>query len=70
MVHAVLQARNGGSPEPYDGVAGLSVESLGALTGEDRAVQRAAADLLSDDGIFVDLTRSPIWIEQAHVVAG
>jgi uncharacterized protein (TIGR02118 family) len=67
-VNAVLQARNGGSPEPYDGVAELWVESLAALASEDPAVQQAAADLLADEGNFIDVANSPIWIAQEHVV--
>jgi uncharacterized protein (TIGR02118 family) len=67
-VNEVLQARNGGSPEPYDGVAELWVESLDALASEDPAVQQAAAELLADEGNFIDLARSPIWIAQEHVV--
>ena len=69
-VNAVLQARNGGAPEPYDGVAELWVESLDALASEDPAVQQAAADLLEDEGNFIDLVRSPIWIAHEHVVVG
>ena len=69
-VNAVLQARNGGSPEPYDGVAELWVESLDALASEDPAVQQAAADLLEDEGNFIDRSKSPIWIAEEHVVVG
>ena len=67
-VNGVLQARNGGSPEPFDGVAELWVETLDALASEDPAVQAAAADLLADEANFIDLARSPIWIAQEHVV--
>jgi hypothetical protein len=49
-------------------VAELWVESLDALASEDPAVQQAAADLLADEGNFIDLARSPIWIAQEHVV--
>jgi uncharacterized protein (TIGR02118 family) len=63
-----LQARNGGSPEPYDGVAEIWVESLAALSSEDPAVQQAAADLLADEGNFIDLAQSPLWIAQENVV--
>jgi uncharacterized protein (TIGR02118 family) len=69
-VNAGLQARNGGSPEPYDGVAELWFESLDALTSKDPAVQQAAGDLLSDERNFIDLARSPIWVAQEHVVVG
>ena len=65
---ASSQARNGGSPEPFDGVAELWVETLDVLASEDPAVQAAAADLLADEANFIDLARSPIWIAQEHVV--
>ena len=35
---------------------------------EDPAVQQAAADLLADEGKFIDLAQSPIWIAQENVV--
>ena len=64
----VFQARNGGSPEPYDGVAEIWFESLDALASEDPAVQQAAADLLADEGNFIDLAQSPLWITQENIV--
>jgi uncharacterized protein (TIGR02118 family) len=60
-VHAALQARNGGSPERYDGVAELWFESLDALGSEDPAVQQAQVDLLEDERNFIDLASSPLW---------
>ncbi len=69
-VNGILQQRNGGSPEPFDGVAEIWVETLDALASEDPAVQQAAADLLADEGNFIDLARSPIWIAQENVVIG
>jgi len=64
----VFQARNGGSPEPYDGVAEIWFETLEALSSEDPAVQQAAADLLADERNFIDLAQSPLWIAQENVV--
>ena len=64
----VFQRRNGGSPEPYDGVAEIWFDSLEALGSEDPAVQQAAADLLADEGNFIDLAQSPLWIAQENVV--
>ncbi len=64
----VFQARNGGSPEPYDGVAEIWFETLEALSSEDPAVQQAAADLLADEGNFIDLAQSPLWIAQENAV--
>jgi uncharacterized protein (TIGR02118 family) len=69
-VHAGLQARNGGSPEPFDGVAELWFESLEAMASDDAAVQQALADLLEDEGKFVDLPSSPMWLAQEHAVVG
>jgi len=63
-----LQERNGGSPEPYDGVAEIWLETLDALGSEDPAVQQATADLLTDEGNFIDLAQSPLWIAQENVV--
>lgn len=66
-LHAALQGRNGGAPEPYDGVAELWFESLDAF-GSTEAAQRAAAELLEDERNFIDLPRSPMWIAEEHVV--
>jgi hypothetical protein len=67
-VNAALQERNDGSPEPYDGVAEIWVESLDALASDDPTVQKAAADLLSDERNFIDLRQSPLWISEENVV--
>jgi uncharacterized protein (TIGR02118 family) len=64
----VLQQRNGGSPDPYDGVAEIWFETLDSMGGDDPAVQQAAADLLADEGNFIDLAQSPLWIAQENVV--
>jgi uncharacterized protein (TIGR02118 family) len=67
-VHAGLQARNGGSPEPYDGVAELWAESLESMASDDPKVQQAALDLLEDERNFIDLPNSPIWIGVEHPI--
>lgn len=64
----VFQQRNGGSPDPYDGVAEIWFESLESMGSDDPAVQQAAADLLADEGNFIDLAQSPLWIAQENVV--
>lgn len=61
-----------GDEEPYDGVAELWWDSLEDLlegfgTEEGEA---AAADLLEDEGRFIDLRRSPIWIGEENLVVG
>jgi hypothetical protein len=63
-----LQARNGGSPEPYDGVAELWFDSPDALGSDDPAAQQAAADLLSHERNFIDLPNSPMWVAEEHVI--
>jgi uncharacterized protein (TIGR02118 family) len=64
-----LQARNGGSPEPYDGVAQVWIDDLEALrmpaSDEGRA---ASAALLEDERNFIDLPNSPLWVVEETVV--
>ena len=69
-LHEALRARNGGSPEPFDGVAELWFDSIDAMAGADEAAQKAAADLLADERNFIDLPNSPMWIAEEHVVVG
>lgn len=68
--HAMLQARNGGAPEPFDGVAELWFDSLDGLGSTDPAVVQASAELLEDERNFIDHPRSPMWIAEEHVVIG
>ncbi len=58
-LHAGLQRRNGGSPEPFDGIAELWFEDIRG-TGHPGAPQ-AARELLEDERNFIDLPNSPIW---------
>jgi len=63
-LHAALQARNGGAPEPFDGIAEVWVDDVetfrrGSGTPESR---QAARDLLEDEARFIDLPRSPMWL--------
>ena len=69
-LHKSLRARNGGAPEPYDGVAELWFESLDTPGGDNPAKQQAAAALLADERNFIDLPNSPMWFAQEHVVVG
>lgn len=65
---ARLQERNGGSPEPFDGVAELWYEP-GAERHPDAG--KAARELLEDERNFIDLPNSPIWYgEEWEVVPG
>lgn len=61
-----------GAPEPYDGIAQVSWESLDDLkaTFTDPAARRAARELLEDERRFIDFTRSPIFFTEEKVVVG
>ena len=64
-----LQARNGGSPEPYDGIAELWYDPAERGAGGD-AARTAGQELLEDERNFIDLPNSPIWYgEEWEVVA-
>ena len=68
-LHGRLQSRNGGSPEPFDGIAELWYDSLGAGI-RNEAASQAARDLLEDERNFIDLANSPIWYgEETEVVS-
>jgi len=67
-LHAAFQARNGGAPEPFDGVAELWFDSLDVLGGDDPAVRQAQADLLADEANFIDLPNSPMWMSEEHEI--
>jgi uncharacterized protein (TIGR02118 family) len=58
------------SPEPYDGVAELWLDSLDALVaaGSSDEGRAAAGALLEDERRFIDLARSPLFLAEEHVV--
>jgi uncharacterized protein (TIGR02118 family) len=60
------------SPEPFDGVAELWLDSLDALiaAGSSDAGRAASAALLADERTFIDLARSPLFLAEEHVVIG
>ena len=66
-----LQARNGGAPAAFDGVAEVWVDSIEDLrrpaTPEGR---EAAALLLEDEKQFIDLQSSPMFVGEELVVVG
>ncbi|MBI5948948.1 MAG: EthD domain-containing protein [Chloroflexi bacterium] len=69
---AGIEARQGFSFEPFDGVAELwwdSAEDLAAAgsTPEGRA---AGQLLLEDERNFIDLARSPMWYSEEHPIIG
>ena len=68
-LHRAMQARNGGAPEPFDGVAELwfdDVESFTAARSE--AATAAAAELLADERTFIDLPHSPMWLAEERQI--
>lgn len=67
-LHAAFRARNGGSPEPFDGVAELWWDSLESFGGSSEAARAAGAELLADEANFIDLARSPMWVAVEHEV--
>lgn len=68
-LHGRLQERNGGSPEPFDGIAELWYEPFGSGERREGAAQ-AARELLEDERNFIDLPNSPIWYgEETEVVS-
>ena len=67
-LHRAFQGRNGGAPEPFDGVAELWFDSVEDLTNDDPAVRAAAGELLADEKNFIDLGRSPMWVSTEHEI--
>lgn len=71
-LHAAYRARNGGSPEPFDGVAELwfdDLDSMLAARGDDAT--NAGQELLEDERNFIDLPNSPLWLgNETEVVGG
>jgi uncharacterized protein (TIGR02118 family) len=68
-LHARLQARNGGSPEPYDGIAELWYDPERRGAGGEAAA-KAGRELLEDERNFIDLPNSPIWYGEEWEVVG
>lgn len=64
-IHAAYQARNGGSPEPFDGVAELWWEPRSARS---EAAKQASEELLADERNFIDLPNSPMTMTAENVV--
>jgi uncharacterized protein (TIGR02118 family) len=60
-----------GTASPYDGVAEIwwpgSLEDLQAAFGSEQG-QRASATLIEDEGRFIDLERSSIFLAEEHVI--
>jgi uncharacterized protein (TIGR02118 family) len=70
-VNAALAADRG-TPEAYDGVAELWFDSYDALIAATTtaAGRVASVELLADEKKFIDLARSPLWLNREHVIVG
>ncbi len=66
---AVARSR-GSEPRFYDGVAELWWDSIDDLlaASTSEAGQAAGQALLEDEGRFIDLPRSPVWLGEENVV--
>lgn len=61
-------AASRGGPEPYDGVAEVTWDSLDAMraaTGSDDG-RAAGQEMLADEKTFIDLENSPIFLTEAR----
>lgn len=67
-LHRSLQSRNGGAPQPYDGVAELWFDCLDDFVDGDPKKLQASAELLADERNFIDLPNSPMWLGEENVV--
>ncbi len=67
-LHEAMRRRNGGAPEPYDGIAEIWVDSIDDLTSDDPALRAAGAELLADERNFIDLANSPMFVTTEHVI--
>jgi uncharacterized protein (TIGR02118 family) len=60
------------APEPYDGVAELWWESEDTYRAAGRTPEAREAGrlLLEDEAKFIDLGRSPLWLNREEVIVG
>jgi uncharacterized protein (TIGR02118 family) len=59
-----------GAPEPYDGIAELwwDDEATFERSMRDPAARAAGKILVDDERTFIDLARSPLWINREHAI--
>ena len=69
-LHLAYRRRNGGSPEPFDGIAELWLDDDAFDQAPSEEARRAGEELLADERNFIDLPRSPMWLGQEWVVVG
>lgn len=69
-IGAAQSAARGSEADVYDGQAELWWDSLDDIVAavSTPAGQQAARELLEDEGRFIDLERSPMWIGEEHLV--
>ena len=70
LADGMRRVRN--APEPYDGVAELWWESEDTYRAARRnpEAREAGRLLLEDEAKFIDLARSPLWLNREEVVVG
>lgn len=69
-LHEAMRSRNGGAPEPFDGVAELWFDTLESMRVDGDEARQASAELLADERNFIDLARSPMWMSEEHRIVG
>lgn len=70
-LHEAYRARNGGAPEPFDGIAEIWFDSMESLQrARTPEATQAGRDLLADERNFIDLPNSPMWLGEEWVVVG
>ena len=59
-----------GAPEPFDGIAELwwTDEETFRAAGRDPQAREAGRLLLEDEAKFIDLARSPLWLNHEQVI--
>ena len=59
-----------GAPEPFDGIAELwwTDEETFRVAGRDPQAREAGRLLLEDEAKFIDLARSPLWLNREQVI--
>ena len=59
-----------GGPPAFDGIAEVWYDSWEAFSAaaSDPAAQGALRELLEDEQRFIDLSRSPVWINEIHEI--
>lgn len=61
-----------GAPEPFDGIAELwwPDETAFETSMRDPKAREAGKILLADEKTFIDLPRSPLWLNREHEIVG